>query len=525
MQDESVLKTSRWHRAALAVTAVWPNLRYFSLGILLAWLFLVVDFGAWMTTSDVANLSVINVGMHVYGASAVVLVASAWGQRAFERFFALRFAPVATAGIPLFGVILLIASGPRFFAAWELSSTLFQIGSMVVGVGVALMILMVGRIYCSLEASKVFLFAALSELLVAVIFYIVVGNSWLAIVPDGPPASNILAVVLLPIATVVLATLPGPTGGADASAPAESLSLPAFFKTMPMMAKLMVAVFVFSAASSVVRNFFMLDQAPDVHQLNSQQAMLLRFSFALLLLLAAVFLVKKVSLGKLYLSCMAALALVMAALPLLDLDSTFPLVFTSALSSVNSFIVWCLLSFVSKSGRFSPFLTFGLGEGFSQAGLAVGYACGYGNVFKLFGAGDSLGTPIAVLFIGLIIACIVLVFTEKDFDSILEEAGASRLNVRAAIMRSRKRDKGKSEERPWQQACRIVGKRAQLSDREMELLNELARNRTPQEIASQLSITVSTVRTHTHKIYVKLDVHSRDELIALVRNEFEALER
>lgn len=62
-----------------------------------------------------------------------------------------------------------------------------------------------------------------------------------------------------------------------------------------------------------------------------------------------------------------------------------------------------------------------------------------------------------------------------------------------------------------------------LSDRERELLLELSRNRTPQEIASQLSITVSTVRTHTHKIYVKLDVHSRDQLISLVRDAFDNL--
>ncbi len=55
------------------------------------------------------------------------------------------------------------------------------------------------------------------------------------------------------------------------------------------------------------------------------------------------------------------------------------------------------------------------------------------------------------------------------------------------------------------------------------MLRQLADNRTPQDIASHLYISLHTVRTHTKNIYAKLDVHSRDELIALVRREYEAL--
>lgn len=510
--------------AGTSLVTLWPNLRYFSLGVLLAWTYLVVDFGAWMTVTDAGNLAAIDVAMHVYLVSAAVLIAGAFFQQKLAHFFQWRRASLLIAGMCVVGVLLLIASGPRFLALWGPSSILFQGGSIFVGIGLGLLTLFVARLYAHLEPSKVFLYAALSELLVAIIFYLVIGNSWFTPVPDGPPLSNLLSVVLLPVVVVGLASLPEEAGKESIAPGNDLLTVPLFFKALPLMIKLMVAVCVFSAVSSVVRNFFMLDQPPDVHQLNSQQAMLLRLTFAILLICAALFFLKSVGFGRLYLLCMAALALVVAALPLLNLHTALPLVFTAALSSVNSLIVWCLLSFVAKSGGFSPVLVFGLGEGFANMGLGVGYLYGYWNVFDKLGANpDGIGTPFAVLLIALILGCFVLVFTEKDLDEILEASGANQLNIRDVLMRERNKLQTRKSERPWEEACEIVGKRAMLSDRERELLLELSRNRTPQEIASQLSITVSTVRTHTHKIYVKLDVHSRDQLISLVRDAFDNL--
>ena len=34
-----------------------------------------------------------------------------------------------------------------------------------------------------------------------------------------------------------------------------------------------------------------------------------------------------------------------------------------------------------------------------------------------------------------------------------------------------------------------------------------------------MGVKVNTVRTHTHNVYVKLDVHSREELMRLVDDE------
>lgn len=54
---------------------------------------------------------------------------------------------------------------------------------------------------------------------------------------------------------------------------------------------------------------------------------------------------------------------------------------------------------------------------------------------------------------------------------------------------------------------------ALLSAREQEVLGEVARGRTNQEIAAALNISSDTVRTHLKHIYDKLDINSRPALI------------
>jgi LuxR family maltose regulon positive regulatory protein len=52
-----------------------------------------------------------------------------------------------------------------------------------------------------------------------------------------------------------------------------------------------------------------------------------------------------------------------------------------------------------------------------------------------------------------------------------------------------------------------------LSDREIEVLRLLSTEMSSSEIASELVVSVNTVRTHIKHIYSKLDVHSRYEAV------------
>ena len=52
-----------------------------------------------------------------------------------------------------------------------------------------------------------------------------------------------------------------------------------------------------------------------------------------------------------------------------------------------------------------------------------------------------------------------------------------------------------------------------LSERELEVLEPLSQGRSKAYIADMLFISENTVRAHVKRIYAKLDVHNRQELL------------
>ena len=55
-----------------------------------------------------------------------------------------------------------------------------------------------------------------------------------------------------------------------------------------------------------------------------------------------------------------------------------------------------------------------------------------------------------------------------------------------------------------------------LSKREMQVMDMLCEQKTNQQIADELCIELSTLKTHINRIYKKLEVKNRQQLIALV---------
>lgn len=65
----------------------------------------------------------------------------------------------------------------------------------------------------------------------------------------------------------------------------------------------------------------------------------------------------------------------------------------------------------------------------------------------------------------------------------------------------------------FQRPSRGAAERLPLSEREREILQQLARGYRYKEIADALGISLDTVRTHLRRIYEKLQVHSRTEAV------------
>lgn len=70
-----------------------------------------------------------------------------------------------------------------------------------------------------------------------------------------------------------------------------------------------------------------------------------------------------------------------------------------------------------------------------------------------------------------------------------------------------------------QESCQRIAERYGLSPRETDVVELLAQGRDRAYIASELTISVETVKTHISRIYEKLDIHSRQELLTLLEGD------
>ena len=66
------------------------------------------------------------------------------------------------------------------------------------------------------------------------------------------------------------------------------------------------------------------------------------------------------------------------------------------------------------------------------------------------------------------------------------------------------------------EAINIINPVSVLSKREMQVLDLLCQQKTNQQIADELCIELSTLKTHINRIYKKMEVKNRRQLIKLV---------
>ncbi|MCL1799430.1 MAG: LuxR C-terminal-related transcriptional regulator [Eggerthellaceae bacterium] len=65
--------------------------------------------------------------------------------------------------------------------------------------------------------------------------------------------------------------------------------------------------------------------------------------------------------------------------------------------------------------------------------------------------------------------------------------------------------------------CSVVAKRYRLTARETEVIELIARGKTVAHIAELLVVSENTIRTHSKRAYVKLNVHKRQDLLTLLK--------
>lgn len=127
----------------------------------------------------------------------------------------------------------------------------------------------------------------------------------------------------------------------------------------------------------------------------------------------------------------------------------------------------------------------------------------------------TLNQTVCIVLLGLLVAIVVLTF---------------RLNGRLANLVFRDINNSaeavmEAHDVSYESVCRAFARNHGLSERESDVLLLVARGYSKPFIAEKLSISDNTVRTHTRRIYEKVNVHSRRELQEQIEADMAGMSR
>ncbi|QOS69746.1 helix-turn-helix transcriptional regulator [Eggerthella guodeyinii] len=161
-------------------------------------------------------------------------------------------------------------------------------------------------------------------------------------------------------------------------------------------------------------------------------------------------------------------------------------------------VLWIvMLDIAAASTRYSAAAVFSWGRLIVQAGRAVGFVL-VSTIAAAFSVDGMFLAAVALVVVYVLILASSFAFDGSFFR--VRKGGLSRGALKADA-RAR---------------CASMRQRYGLSPREMDVLELIAQGRSGPVIAKQLVIAESTVKTHTHNIYRKVGVATRQELLDVV---------
>lgn len=121
----------------------------------------------------------------------------------------------------------------------------------------------------------------------------------------------------------------------------------------------------------------------------------------------------------------------------------------------------------------------------------------------------------------LVFVCGFVILTKGSFASLITASSTDALTAEEKGARGRRSDEAAPAMRKGWFRTMIdrTASEHMLTAREAEVFFFLGMGHGAEYIAHKLTLSVSTVRTHTHNIYLKLGIHSRSELMEFVTNE------
>ena len=436
------------------------------------------------------------------------------------------------------------------------------VSAALTGAGTSVIVLRFGVVYSKAPAREAAMYTAASFVFAAMIYFMAVG------LPD--PVGMVFTALLPVLAVVSTLTNPEWSDEGEGGRPEGPVPLRRFF------VRLLVAVAVFSVVVGVSRGFSVPHSS--ISSLNADGALII-FSTAVVagvLFVVVGLLRRQFDVSRLYYPIIIAVAAGILVTPLLG-GTGFGSQFITVAYNCFVLVIWCLLAYVAYSSRLSPILVFGLGRGASALGTTFGWLAGL-EIVRSQGDGSLSLEVVSVAMVFALLVVSMLVLNDRLIGDALrpEERlrgdaaeipaqGAGSAGETALVDRRGAEDRGSAvadgegawdggvgrggagemgevgemggagasladgspgdaamgERRPgpYRMRCDAVAERYGLSPRERDVFDLLVRGRSIDYIAQNLTISFNTAKSHIRHIYVKTDVHSRQELIDLIDRE------
>lgn len=470
------------------------------------------------TTADAFILSTLSLGV----ALIVLSCAPRWTMR-----HGLGGRPLAVASLIGAGATLGVLNGPL------LPPALFVLCAVATGLATSLIALRAALVLSEVE-TKAMIVAMGSALILGVLVY---AFDMMLVLCGLPVLAAALLVLLLPLAAAAL-SMPADLGDSenpDAFAggtsrgrmPAEVVRLTVF---------IVMLLFLLSLTRGYYPNLMEPGQFAASRSLVGLGLLAVGVAMAALAAVSP----RNAAFGTLFYGLLVSSVLVVLVLALLNVDATVMGDVSSVLYGMTMLCLWALLCRVSfRSGRSAVQV---VGVGFGAA--CLGTTAGVGAGSALYTAGVSTAV-LAFVMAAAVILCVasslfllriddVKALMQPSEEELEEEwapvpvtasSGPIGASARSAQEGEPASDRATAEtvaaldgyQASLRRLCAVMAVDYGLSTREVDVLELLVVGKDAKAIADELFISFNTVRSHIRRIYVKLDVHSRQELLDLVK--------
>lgn len=419
---------------------------------------------------------------------------------------------------PLGGIITALASvGICLSSSGIIPSTaFFCVAAAVAGVGNGCSCIVFGTMFGILPPRQSILHVCHSMMLCCVVYFVA---------SSSPYFVKASLYIVCPLATGAL-TLLGAIGDAPKYGPKADQHL----SLLPSIWRFFIAMLVLAAVSSLVRSPLLTHAVVTNNSYWSASGMFVVLVVASVLAIHCKASREPWRLSKLYgpVCVMLIVFLMVIVLANNETNMTFAML-TSAPWNLLNLILDAMTFNIIYLSKMSPVKIIGLAHAFKSFGMLLGGTMGF--VITLDGVSQ---TVLYCIIIFITIVVITLVAPEHVIDKLLVPIEDEDDNsIESIALTESEQPDGERAPHPsqsaqgkvlWQRRCDAVCKRYLLTPREQEVLYMLSHGHGSEFISNQLTISLHTARTHTRNIYAKTNVHSREELIRLIK-ETEVEER